>query len=165
MEIYRNTTLAGLFIAAPFPRYAGSQLLGLSRDVWRRVDDRYPIEGVTAKSAAPLLGAYAGSLVEDHCYPLLSIAKSLNNKGIVILLHRRARWAAAASGACYNPAVGWAKGEIMFLGIGNIVALVCIIISIIFAVVTHQATNALWWALLAIFAVLWWDARAPWGRP
>ena len=53
----------------------------------------------------------------------------------------------------------------MFMGIGNIVALVCIIISIIFAVVTHEATNALWWALLAIFAVLWWDARAPWGRP
>jgi hypothetical protein len=53
----------------------------------------------------------------------------------------------------------------MLLGIGNIVALVCIIISIIFAFVTHQATNALWWALLAIFAVLWWDARAPWGRP
>ena len=25
------------------------------------------------------------------------------------------------------------------------------------------ATNALWWALLAILAVLWWGARAPWG--
>ena len=44
----------------------------------------------------------------------------------------------------------------MTLGIGNLVALICIVISIIFAVVTHQATNALWWALLAIFAVLWW---------
>jgi hypothetical protein len=53
----------------------------------------------------------------------------------------------------------------MFLGIGNIVALVCIIISIIFAIVAHEATDPLWWALLAIFAVLWWDARAPWGRP
>jgi hypothetical protein len=52
----------------------------------------------------------------------------------------------------------------MVIGIGNIVALICIVISIIFAVVTHQAANALWWALLAIFAVLWWDARAPWGR-
>ena len=41
----------------------------------------------------------------------------------------------------------------MTLGIGNLVALICIVISIIFAVVTHQATNALWWALLAIFAV------------
>jgi hypothetical protein len=33
----------------------------------------------------------------------------------------------------------------------------------VFAVVTHQAANALWWALLAIFAVLWWGAKAPWG--
>ena len=53
----------------------------------------------------------------------------------------------------------------MTFGVGNLVALICIVISIIFAIVTHQATNALWWALLAIFAVLWWDARAPWGRP
>ena len=67
-------------------------------------------------------------------------------------------------GACYYWSLA-KGGKIMFLGIGNIVALVCIIISVIFAVVTHQATNALWWALLAIFAVLWWDARAPWGRP
>ena len=52
----------------------------------------------------------------------------------------------------------------MTLGVGNIVALICIVISIIFAIVTHQATNALWWALLAIFAVLWWGARAPWGN-
>jgi len=51
----------------------------------------------------------------------------------------------------------------MTFGIGNLVALICIVISIIFAIITHQATNALWWALLAIFAVLWWDARAPWG--
>ena len=51
----------------------------------------------------------------------------------------------------------------MTLGRGNLVGLISIDISIIFAVVTHQATNALWWALLAIFAVLWWDARAPWG--
>jgi hypothetical protein len=41
----------------------------------------------------------------------------------------------------------------MGFGIGNIVALICIAISIAFAVVTHQAANALWWALLAIFAV------------
>ena len=53
----------------------------------------------------------------------------------------------------------------MTFGIGNLVALICIVISIIFAIATHQATNALWRALLAIFAVLWWDARAPWGRP
>jgi len=52
----------------------------------------------------------------------------------------------------------------MVIGIGNLVALICIVTSIIFAVATHQATNALWWALLAIFAVLWWDARAPRGR-
>jgi hypothetical protein len=45
----------------------------------------------------------------------------------------------------------------MTLGVGNLVALICIVIS------TNQATNALWWALLAIFAVLWWGARAPWG--
>ena len=57
------------------------------------------------------------------------------------------------------------KGGQEMLGVGNIVALICIVISIIFAIVTHQATNALWWALLAIFAVLWWDARAPCGRP
>ena len=37
----------------------------------------------------------------------------------------------------------------MALGVGNIVALICIVISIIFAIVAHQATNALWWALLA----------------
>jgi uncharacterized membrane protein len=49
------------------------------------------------------------------------------------------------------------------LGIGNVVALVCIVVSVIFAVVTNEATNPLWWALLAIFAVLWWNARAPWG--
>ena len=42
----------------------------------------------------------------------------------------------------------------MTLGVGNLVAVICIVISIIFAVVTNQATNALWWALLAIFAVL-----------
>ena len=41
----------------------------------------------------------------------------------------------------------------MTLGVGNLVALICIVISIIFAIVTNQATNALWWALLAIFAV------------
>ena len=51
----------------------------------------------------------------------------------------------------------------MVFGVGNVVALICIVISLIFAVVTGQATNALWWALLAIFAVLWWGARAPWG--
>ena len=58
------------------------------------------------------------------------------------------------------------KGDMeMTLGVGNIVVLICIVISIILAIVTHQAANALWWALLAIFAVLWWDARASWGRP
>jgi hypothetical protein len=56
------------------------------------------------------------------------------------------------------------EGLDMTLGVGNIVALICIVISIIFAIVTHQATNALWWALLAIFAVLWWGVRAPWGN-
>ena len=59
----------------------------------------------------------------------------------------------------------WQRGTEMTFGIGNLVALISIVISIIFAIVTHQAANALWWALLAIFAVLWWDARAPWGRP
>jgi hypothetical protein len=52
----------------------------------------------------------------------------------------------------------------MTLGIGNVVALICIVISIIFAIISEQVANPLWWALLAIFAVLWWDARAPWGR-
>ena len=37
----------------------------------------------------------------------------------------------------------------MTLGVGNIVALICIVISIIFAIVTHQATNALWWEFRA----------------
>jgi hypothetical protein len=32
----------------------------------------------------------------------------------------------------------------MTFGIGNLVALICIVISIIFAITTHQATNALW---------------------
>ena len=31
----------------------------------------------------------------------------------------------------------------MTFGIGNLVALICIVISIIFAIATHQATNAL----------------------
>jgi hypothetical protein len=52
----------------------------------------------------------------------------------------------------------------MTIGVGNLVALICIVISIIFAIITNQATNALWWALLAIFAVLWWGASAPWGN-
>jgi hypothetical protein len=52
----------------------------------------------------------------------------------------------------------------MTLSIGNAIAIICLVISIILAVVTHQAANALWWALLAIFFVLWFDARAPWGR-
>jgi len=52
----------------------------------------------------------------------------------------------------------------MTLGVGNIVALVCIVISIILAIITSQAANPLWWVLLAIFAVLWWGAKAPWGR-
>ena len=49
------------------------------------------------------------------------------------------------------------------MSVGNIVALVCIVVSIIFALVGAQITNPVWWALLAIFAVLWWGARAPWG--
>jgi len=56
------------------------------------------------------------------------------------------------------------EGRDMTIGVGNIVALVCIVISIVFAIITNQATNAVWWALLAIFAVLWWEVRAPWGR-
>jgi hypothetical protein len=56
------------------------------------------------------------------------------------------------------------RGHDMTIGVGNLVALICIVISIIFAIVTHQATNAVWWALLAIFAVLLWGAKAPWGR-
>jgi hypothetical protein len=62
-----------------------------------------------------------------------------------------------------NPAIEPRAVEPMVFGIGNIVALICIAISIVFAVVTHQAANALWWALIAIFAVLWWGAKAPWG--
>ena len=66
--------------------------------------------------------------------------------------------------------LAWKKGrnrggEEMTFGIGNLVALICIAISIIFAIISGQVANALWWVLLAIFAVLWWDARAPWGRP
>jgi hypothetical protein len=56
------------------------------------------------------------------------------------------------------------EGHDMTMGAGNIAALVCIIISIVFAIITNQATNALWWALLAIFAVLWWGVKAPWGK-
>ena len=52
----------------------------------------------------------------------------------------------------------------MSLSIGNVIALICIIISIILAIVTNQAANSLWWALLAIFFAIWFDARAPWGR-
>ena len=50
----------------------------------------------------------------------------------------------------------------MTFGVGNIVALVCIVISIIFAIITNQAASPLWWVLLAIFAVLWWGSKAPW---
>jgi hypothetical protein len=32
----------------------------------------------------------------------------------------------------------------MTFGVGNLVALICIVISIIFAIVTNQVTNALW---------------------
>jgi len=35
----------------------------------------------------------------------------------------------------------------MTLGVGNIVALICIVISVVFAVVTNQATNAFWGSL------------------
>ena len=52
----------------------------------------------------------------------------------------------------------------MTLGVGNIVALVCIVISIVFAIVTSQANSALWWALLAIFAVLWWGGTGTLGQ-
>jgi hypothetical protein len=45
----------------------------------------------------------------------------------------------------------WREGD-MTIGVGNLIAVICIVISIIFAIVTNQATNALWWALLAIFA-------------
>jgi hypothetical protein len=55
-------------------------------------------------------------------------------------------------------------GIYMRLGIGNIVALVCIIVSIVLAIATTQVANPLWWSLLAIFAVLWWNARVPWGK-
>jgi hypothetical protein len=34
----------------------------------------------------------------------------------------------------------------MIFGVGNLVALICIVISIVFAIVTNQATNALWTA-------------------
>jgi hypothetical protein len=34
----------------------------------------------------------------------------------------------------------------MTLGVGNIVALVCIVISIIFAIITNEGANPLWWA-------------------
>ena len=40
----------------------------------------------------------------------------------------------------------------MTFGIGNLVALISIVISIIFAIITHQATDAIW--SLAIFAIL-----------
>jgi hypothetical protein len=50
------------------------------------------------------------------------------------------------------------------MSVGNIVALVCIVVSIIFALVGGQIANPVWWALLAIFAVLWWGVRAPWGN-
>jgi hypothetical protein len=63
------------------------------------------------------------------------------------------------SEACYYRVI--AKGEkIIFLGIGNIVALVRIIISVISTGDQRALVGA-----IAIFAVLWWDARAPWGRP
>jgi hypothetical protein len=55
------------------------------------------------------------------------------------------------------------RGDDMTMGVGNIVALVCVIISIVLALFTHEATNALLWVLLAIFAVLWWGAKSPWG--
>ena len=35
----------------------------------------------------------------------------------------------------------------MTIGVGNLIAVICIVISIVFAIVTNQVTNALWWAL------------------
>ena len=52
----------------------------------------------------------------------------------------------------------------MSLSIGNAITLICLVISIVFAIVTRQGGNALWWALLAIFFAIWFDARAPWRR-
>jgi hypothetical protein len=42
---------------------------------------------------------------------------------------------------------------------GNIVALSCITISFLFAVLTHH-----WWVLLGIVAAVWLGSRTPWGR-
>ena len=51
----------------------------------------------------------------------------------------------------------------MALGVGNIVALICIVISIIFAIVgpsSHQRSVV---GIARYLCVLWWDARAPLG--
>jgi hypothetical protein len=48
-------------------------------------------------------------------------------------------------------------------GIGNLAVLICIVISIVFAIVIGQATNPLWWGLLAIFAVLLWGCSRAMG--
>jgi hypothetical protein len=48
------------------------------------------------------------------------------------------------------------------MGAWTIVALVFIIISMVFAAVFNQGTNAELWSLWAIFVVLFCGAKSPW---
>lgn len=47
--------------------------------------------------------------------------------------------------------------------VGLVLALVCVIVSIVFAIVTNQVSSAVWWALLAIFCVLFFGVKSPYG--
>jgi hypothetical protein len=54
-----------------------------------------------------------------------------------------------AKPAFFGPVITSALETSQVFGIGNVVTLIRSV------TVLHQTTNALWWALLAIFAVLW----------
>jgi hypothetical protein len=48
-------------------------------------------------------------------------------------------------------------------GFPIILATVCILISLILALILGGAANPMRWALWAIFIVLFWGVRSPWG--
>jgi chromate transport protein ChrA len=46
--------------------------------------------------------------------------------------------------------------------VGLVLAIVCIVVSAVFAITTNQIASPLWWALLAIFFVLFFGVKSPW---
>jgi chromate transport protein ChrA len=48
------------------------------------------------------------------------------------------------------------------MSVGLILALVCVLVSVVFAIANNQVANPVWWALLAIFCVLFFGVKSPW---